>query len=58
MEGLWAFVVIVGPIILLAVLVAGWLRNKRSRVPMEVTEAATRQNRRDDAVDDQARTPH
>lgn len=45
MEGLWGFVVIGGPIILLAAIVAGWLMNRKSRVPENVTEAATRQRK-------------
>ena len=54
MEGLWAFVVIGGPIILLLALIAGWALNRRSRVPLEVTEAATRRNRREEAGEDGA----
>lgn len=54
MTGMWAFVVIGGPILLLAALVIGYLTNKKSRIPMEVTEAATRRNREEEAADDHA----
>ena len=45
MEGIWGFVIIAGPIILLAALVAGWLMNRKSRVPESVTEAGTRERK-------------
>jgi hypothetical protein len=52
MEGLWGFVIIGGPIILLAALIAGWVLNRRSKVPVEVTEAATARRKREEHADE------
>ena len=52
MEGLWGFVIIGGPIILLIALVAGWALNRRSKVPIEVTEAATRRRKQDEGAEE------
>ncbi len=54
MTGMWAFVVIAGPIILLAALVIAWALNRKTRVPMAVTEAATKRNREEEAADEHA----
>ncbi|HEU0067366.1 MAG TPA: hypothetical protein VFQ57_09025 [Sphingomonas sp.] len=53
MEGVWGFVVIAGPIILLAAIITGWWKNRtRSRVPLERTEAATREFRERQSAQD------
>ena len=52
MEGIWGFVVIAGPIILLAAIVAGWLLNRRSKVPLAVTEAATRRRKAEENAEE------
>ena len=52
MEGLWGFVVIVGPIVLLAAIVAGWLMNRRSKVPMSVTEEGTRRRQQEENAEE------
>ena len=56
MEGMWAFVVIGGPIILLVVLVAAWALNRKgSGVSLAETEAATKRVRHEQDVEDKAR---
>ena len=54
MEGIWGFVVIAGPIILLAAIVFGWLKNRKSRVPEAVTEQATRERRIEENAEERA----
>lgn len=40
----WTLVTIVGPILLLAVMIYAFTRNKKSKIDPEVTERATREN--------------
>jgi hypothetical protein len=49
MEGFWGFVVIGGPIILLVALIAGYVLNRRSNIPMSVTEEGTRRRKEEEA---------
>jgi hypothetical protein len=57
-DGLWSFVVIVGPIILVAALLFAMLRN-RKRSPREEarTEQATRELYKQQSAEDRTRTP-
>jgi len=57
-DGLWSFVVIVGPIILVAALLFAMLRN-RKRSPREEarTEKATRELYKQQSAEDRTRTP-
>ncbi len=44
LEGMWGFATIVGPIALFILFVYVIVRNRSSKVPMEVTEEATKAN--------------
>ena len=57
-DGLWSFVVIAGPIILVAALLFAMLRN-RKRSPREEahTEQATRELYKQQSAEDRTRTP-
>ncbi len=57
-DGLWSFVVIAGPIILVAALLFAILRN-RGRTPREEarTEQATRELYKQQSAEDRTRTP-
>ncbi|GAA4215887.1 hypothetical protein GCM10022253_11180 [Sphingomonas endophytica] len=57
-DGWWSFVVIVGPIILVAALLFAMLRN-RKRSPREEarTEQATRELYKQQSAEDRTRTP-
>jgi hypothetical protein len=52
MEGVWAFLVIAGPVILLVALVAGYVLNRRSNIPMSVTEEGTRRRKEEEAEEE------
>jgi hypothetical protein len=56
-DGLWSFVVIAGPIILVAALLFAILRNRRSRHEEARTEDATRTLYKEQSAEDRARTP-
>ncbi|VXC94717.1 hypothetical protein [Sphingomonas sp. 8AM] len=57
-DGLWSFVVIAGPIILVLALLFAMLRNRR-RTPHEEarTEQATRELYKQQSAEDRTRTP-
>lgn len=38
----WLALLVGGPLLLLAAITWGWISNKKSRVPMEITEEGTR----------------
>ena len=54
MAGIWGFVVVAGPIILLVALIAGYVMNKRSRIPMSVTEEGTRRRKQEEDAEEKA----
>ncbi|MHC9419138.1 hypothetical protein ACYZX9_11150 [Sphingomonas citri] len=56
-DGVWSFVVIAGPIILVAALLFAILRNRRSRHDEARTEEATRALYKEQSAEDRARTP-
>ena len=57
MANLWGFVIIGGPILLLAALIAGRYMNRNNRVSRADTEAATKRVRDEQAAEDRAREP-
>lgn len=56
-DGLWSFVVIAGPIILVAALLFAIMRNRRSHRDEARTEEATRALYKEQSAEDRARTP-
>jgi hypothetical protein len=56
-DGLWSFVVIAGPIILVIALLWAMLRNRTTRAQDARTEQATRDLYREQSAEDRPRTP-
>ena len=56
-DGLWSFVVIAGPIILVAALLFAMLRNRRKPHEEARTEQATRELYKQQSAEDRTRTP-
>ncbi|KQN92473.1 hypothetical protein ASE95_07060 [Sphingomonas sp. Leaf231] len=56
-DGLWSFVVIAGPIILVAALLFAMLRNRRTPRQEARTEQATRELYKQQSAEDRPRTP-
>ncbi|MDR6789105.1 hypothetical protein J2Y58_002474 [Sphingomonas sp. BE138] len=56
-DGLWSFVVIAGPIVLVAALLFAMLRNRRSPREEQRTEEATRDLYKQQSAEDRKRTP-
>ncbi len=56
-DGLWSFVVIAGPIILVVALLFAILRNRRTPREETRTEQATRELYKQQSAEDRPRTP-
>ncbi len=56
-DGLWSFVVIAGPIVLVVALLFAMLRNRRTPRQEAQTEQATRELYKQQLEDDRRRTP-
>ena len=56
-DGLWSFVVIAGPIILVVALLFAILRNRRTPREEARTEQATRELYKQQSAEDRPRTP-
>lgn len=56
-DGLWSFVVIAGPIILVAALLFAMLRNRRKPHEEARTEQATHELYKQQSAEDRTRTP-
>ncbi|WP_022684679.1 hypothetical protein [Sphingomonas phyllosphaerae] len=56
-DGLWSFVVIAGPIVLVVALLFAMLRNRRTPRQEAQTEQATRELYKQQSEDDRRRTP-
>ena len=56
-DGLWSFVVIAGPIVLVAALAYAMLRNRRTPHAEARTEEATRELYKQQSAEDRKRTP-